>query len=242
MSESIHFWRRTDVDGLERLELAIEPEGVRATSTVICLEAGGFRLDHRWQLDADWRAQFVTVERWNSQGHGILRLERAGAGWRVDGGARPDLEGAEEPDLPVTPFCNTFPIRRTPEDAGASLTLDTALIDGSALTVARSTQRYDRQGPGRLRHVDLGLSRGFEADLVVDGSGLVLRYPRIFDYQRHDMANGATVSRGDVRQLPVEGRCRGIGAHCRQHMIDGSSWSRFVGMDHETMPAATGLK
>ena len=190
MSESIHFWRRTDVEGLERLELAIEPEGVRATSTVICLEAGGFRLDHRWQLDADWRAQFVTVERWNSQGHGILRLERAGAGWRVDGGARPDLEGAEEPDLPVTPFCNTFPIRRTPEDAGASLTLDTALIDGSALTVARSTQRYDRQGPGRLRHVDLGLSRGFEADLVVDGSGLVLRYPRIFDYQRHDMANG----------------------------------------------------
>ena len=48
MSESIHFWRRTDVEGLERLELAIEPEGVRATSTVICLEAGGFRLDHRW--------------------------------------------------------------------------------------------------------------------------------------------------------------------------------------------------
>ena len=146
MSASIHFWRRTDVEGLERLELAIEPEGVRAKSTVICLEAGGFRLDHCWQLDAEWRAQFVTVERWNSQGHGILHLERAGAGWRVDGKARPDLEGAEEPDLSVTPFCNTFPIRRTPEDAGASVTLDTTFIDGPALTVARSRQRYDRQG------------------------------------------------------------------------------------------------
>jgi hypothetical protein len=181
MSTSTYFWRRTDVEGLERLELAIEPEGVMATSTVICLEAGGFRLDHRWRLDPSWRAQSVTVERWNARGHGVLRVERAGTGWRVNEELRPDLEGAEEPDLSVTPFCNTFPIRRTPETAGASLTLDTAFIDGPALTVARSRQRYDRQGPAELRYVDLGLSSGFEADLVVDEAGLVLRYEHLFE-------------------------------------------------------------
>ena len=181
MSTVVLFWRRIDVEGLERLELAIEPDGVTATSTVICLDAGGFRLEHRWRLDPDWRAQSVTVERWSAQGHGILRLERADTGWRVDGAPRPDLEGAEEPDLSVTPFCNTFPIRRTPEGAGESLPLDTAFIDGPALTVARSSQRYDRQGPGRLRYVDLGLSRGFEADLVVDNAGLVLRYEHLFE-------------------------------------------------------------
>jgi hypothetical protein len=95
--------------------------------------------------------------------------------------ARPDLDGAEEPDLSVTPFCNTFPIRKTAEEKGASLTLDTAFIDGPALTVARSSQRYDRQGPGRVRYVDLGLSAGFEADLVVDGDGLVLSYEHLFE-------------------------------------------------------------
>ncbi len=147
MSTSVIFWRRTDIEGLERLELAIEPDGVSAMSSVICLDAGGFRLDHRWRLDANWRAQSVTVERWNREGHGILRLERAGTGWRVDGAPRPDLEGAEEPDLSVTPFCNSFPIRRTPEGVGESLPLDTAFIDGPALTVTRSSQRYDRQGP-----------------------------------------------------------------------------------------------
>jgi uncharacterized protein len=181
MSNSVYFCRRTDVEGLERRDLAVEPEGIRANSTVICLEAGGFRLDHSWQLDADWRAQFVTVERWNAQGYGLLRLERAGAGWRVDGKARPDLDGADEPDLSVTPFCNTLPIRRTPQNAGASLRLDTAFIDGPTLTVARSTQRYDRQGPRQLRYVDLGLSRCFEADLLVDDLGLVLRYEHLFE-------------------------------------------------------------
>jgi hypothetical protein len=181
MNTTVLFWRRTNVEGLERLELAIEPEGLTATSTVICAGDGGFRLDHRWRLDPDWRAQSVTVERWNSQGHGVLRLERAGTGWQVDGAPRPDLEGAEEPDLSVTPFCNTFPIRRMPETAVTSLTLDTAFIDGPALTVGRSSQRYDRQGPERLRYVDLGLSRGFEADLAVDDAGLVLSYEHLFD-------------------------------------------------------------
>jgi hypothetical protein len=50
MPKSVLFWRRTDVEGFERLELTIEPDKVSANSTVICLEAGGFRLDHRWLL------------------------------------------------------------------------------------------------------------------------------------------------------------------------------------------------
>lgn len=180
MSGSVLFWRRLDVEGIERLELALGPDGVDAASTVVGLGEGGFRLDHRWRLDRAWRALAVTVERWNAQGHGILRMERAGAGWRVDGAPRPDLDGAEEPDLSVTPFCNTFPIRSAPQRAGESLALDIAFVDGPALTVARSRQRYDRQGKGRLRFVDLGLSAGFEADLAVDGDGLVLSYEGLF--------------------------------------------------------------
>lgn len=174
---SVLFWRRTDCTGLERLELVTGPHGITAQSTVLCNDEGGFRLDHRWQLDPQWRALSVSVERRNDAGHGRLLLERAGSGWTVDGRPRPDLDGAEEPDLSVTPFCNTFPIRRTAE----SLTLDTAFIDGAALTVARSRQRYERRGPRTMRYVDLGLSVGFEADLEVDGEGLVLRYEHLFE-------------------------------------------------------------
>lgn len=175
------FWRRIDLPGLERLELSVAPGAITARSTVLCQGEGGFRLDHVWRLDSRWHTLSVTIDRWNADGHGGLRLERTGTGWYVDGVARPDLDGAREPDLSVTPFCNSLPILRLPETPGASLTLDTAFIDGVALTVARSRQRYQRQGPGRCRYVDLGLSAGFEADLVTDDLGLVLHYEHLFE-------------------------------------------------------------
>ena len=177
----ILYWRRTDVPGLERLTLSVSADAVWAESTVICLEDGGFRLDHKWRLTPDWRALSLDVERWGPGGHTRMILERTDGGWSLDGERRPDLDGAEEPDLSVTPFCNTLPIRRTSEEPETSLTIDTCFVDGVAMTVARSRQRYDRLGPGRLRYVDLGLSAGFEADLQVDDQGLVIRYQHLFE-------------------------------------------------------------
>lgn len=177
----ILFWRRTDVTGLERLILTISADTILAESTVICVEDGGFRLDHRWRLTADWQAQQLDVERLGPAGRAQLSLERTVGGWCVNGQRRSDLDGAEEPDLSVTPFCNTFPIRRTPANAGESRTLDTCFVDGAAMTVQRSRQRYDRLGPNRVRYVDLGVSAGFEADLEVDDLGLVLCYQHLFE-------------------------------------------------------------
>jgi len=177
----ILFWRRTDVSGLERLALTTSADAVVAASAVICVEDGGFRLDHRWRLTPDWRALSIDAERWGTDGHQRVALERAGNGWTVDGKPRPDLDGADEPDLSITPFCNTFPIRRTPAGAGASLTLDTCFIDAAAMTVVRSRQRYDRLAPDRLRYVDLGHASGFTAELRVDEHGLVLSYEHLFE-------------------------------------------------------------
>jgi hypothetical protein len=174
-------WRRIDVVGLELLALHVRTSQMRAESTVLCVEDDAFRLDHFWQLTSDWRALSLRVERLDAHGHETLVLERDGTGWRVNGEPRPDLAGAEEPDLSVTPFCNTFAIRRVPASPGASLTLDVAYVNGHDLSVARSRQRYEYQAPGRFRYIDLGLSKGFEADVRVDEVGLVERYEHLFE-------------------------------------------------------------
>ncbi len=174
----ILFWRRLDLAGLERLALDAGSDAVSATSTVLGLEAGGYRLDYVWDLDPGWRTRQVSLVRTDAAGRRSIRLERAGDGWTVDGVKRPDLDGALEADLSATPFSNAMAIRRMP--AGADLTLDVAYVVVGSMTAARSRQRYLRRGRGRLRYVDLGLSAGFEADLDVDATGLVLRYGRLF--------------------------------------------------------------
>jgi uncharacterized protein len=174
-------WRRIDLVGLELLALRTAAEGVWAESSVMCTANGGFRLDHVWQLTPDWRALSLRIERLDANGRRALTLERDGDGWRVDGGRRADLDGADEPDLSVTPFCNTLIIRRVPAVAGASLTVDTAYVDGADLTVARSRQRYDYKAPRRFRYIDQGVSAGFEADLQVDEVGLVQHYEYLFE-------------------------------------------------------------
>lgn len=181
MEAATLFWSRIDFVGLERLELVRTADGFAATGTVLGLDAGGFRLEHRWLLSRDWRAQSLEVERWDPEGHRRLSVERLPGGWLVDGRPRVDLDGAEEPDLSATPFCNTFPIRRLSLDADATITLDTCYVDADAMTVERSRQRYERLGQNRVRYVDLGAAAGFEAQLDVDDEGLVLRYEHLFE-------------------------------------------------------------
>lgn len=173
-------WRRLDVEGLERLELTPGPAGLSVSGTVLTLESGGLLLRHRWDLDPDWRTRAVSVERDGPGGRRSLRLERAGAGWRLDGADRPDFDGAEEPDLSLTPFCNSLAIRGLGPSTGATRVLDVAFIDGATLSVTRSRQSYRRLAPDRVLYRDLGVADGFEAELELEPDGIVRHYAGLF--------------------------------------------------------------
>ena len=123
----------------------------------------------------------LAIDRCGPAGHARLVMERVGEGWHVDGAARPDLEGCDEPDLSVTPFCNALPIRRLDDEPGAMLDMDAAHIDAAALTVVRSAQRYERIGEHSVRYIDRGVADGFTALLALDHDGMVKRYEHLFD-------------------------------------------------------------
>lgn len=177
---AVVFWRRLDIEGLERLELTPGPGGISVSGTVLTLEAGGLLLRHCWDLDPDWRTRSVTIELQDPEGRRSLRLERVGTGWRLDGAERPDLDGAEEPDLSLTPFCNSLAIRDLGPAPGATRALDVAFIDGATLSVTRSRQSYRRLAACRVLYRDLGVARGFEAELELEPDGMVRHYAGLF--------------------------------------------------------------
>lgn len=175
------FWRRLDTDGLERLTVAEDNNGIFVEGTILTTEDGGCHVDHEWRLDSNWSALSVAVSREGPDGRKALRLDRSGGGWKVNGQTRPDLDGASEVDFSLTPFCNTLALRRLIKTDGDTIMLDIAYIDGVTLSVARSRQAYDRTGNRCYRYRDLGLAMGFTALIDVDDAGFVTRYEGLFE-------------------------------------------------------------
>lgn len=176
----IIFWRRLDTNGLERLSIVESENRIHINGTILTTEDGGCRVDHNWELHRDWRVLQVAITRTGSDGDGTLHLERTGDGWRVNGQPRPDLDGAHEVDLSLTPFCNTLALRRLAGTGGNTIVLDVAYLDGATLDVFRSRQAYDQITGRCFGYRDLGAAAGFEAKLDVDDDGFVMRYEGLF--------------------------------------------------------------
>ncbi|MCK6454237.1 MAG: putative glycolipid-binding domain-containing protein, partial [Alphaproteobacteria bacterium] len=105
-------------------------------------------------------------------------LSSDGAGSRRDsaGAALPQLDGALDVDLPVTPFTNTLPIRRLDLAAGRSVDLKVAYVLLPEFQVIADPQRYvclERLRRYRYESLDSDFARKIE----VDADGLVVAYP-----------------------------------------------------------------
>jgi hypothetical protein len=79
-------------------------------------------------------------------------------------------------DLGVTPATNTIPIRRLGLAVGESADISVVSIRFPDLAVAVEEQRYERQAPDLYRYS----SGPYDAELVVDRSGLVLDYEQLW--------------------------------------------------------------
>jgi hypothetical protein len=79
----------------------------------------------------------------------------------------------------LTPFTNSFPIRRAPLAIGEWRQFQMAWIHAPDLTVHPQAQAYTRLAERRYRFENLDGS-GFRAELPVDEDGIVLDYPDLF--------------------------------------------------------------
>lgn len=177
---AVVFWRRLDVEGLERLELTPGPSGISVSGTLLTLDSGGLLLRHLWDLDADWGTRSVSVDLQAPSGAAVPAAGAGGHGLAAGRGraARPRWRRGAGPvaDPLLQHPCHPGPRA----GAGATHVLDVAFIDGATLAVTRSRQAYRRLGPTRVLYRDLGVARGFEAELELDPDGMVRHYAGLF--------------------------------------------------------------
>ena len=170
-------WRRLDQPGLELARIDIGGDGVTVTSNLINGGASPFSLRYSWALDSDWRTRSLRIDFTNAHER-TINIERTGDdAWRVAGKEAPQLNGCVELDLSATPFCNGLAIRRL----GGPGDMRVAWINAADLSIAPSRQRYERLDARNWRYIDLGVARGFEAGLHLDGDGMVEHYEGLFE-------------------------------------------------------------
>lgn len=173
-------WRDWAGTGIEHLVLTADTDGVVAESALLGTTDVGavFAMRYRIRCDHSWHVRELGI----SPVGDARRFELVGDGsgmWRNDSGVPlPELAGAIDVDIPVTPFTNTLPIRRLGLTVGASADIIVAYVGFPDLAVTAEPQRYTRLDERRYRFESL--AGDFVRDIDVDEHGLVVTYPGLF--------------------------------------------------------------
>jgi hypothetical protein len=111
----------------------------------------------------------------------VIDLVSDGTGrWRNAGGpALPDLDGAIDVDLSVTPFTNTLPIRRLDLAEGQRADIRAVYVHFPDLGLTIDRQRYTCLKRGSQYRYE-SLDSDFVRDIEIDADGLIVTYPGLF--------------------------------------------------------------
>jgi len=137
---------------------------------------GRYRLDYGLETDSDLATARIALRARTEDGERRLDLRRDPDGaWQADADL-PDLSGALDCDLGLSPLTNFMPVQR--EDitrGGEAKEFVMAWIAVPSLAVHRSEQRYEPIDATTVRYV--GRHRSFEGELDLDEDGFVMVYP-----------------------------------------------------------------
>jgi len=178
-------WSPVDTPGLEHLRLTINASEIVADGEIITTQFDDrpLRIDYWIQCDARWRVRQLRVSAEGSEPLAIILASDGNGHWTDENGtSRSDLDGCIDIDIMATPFTNTLPIRRLEWQPGASAELNVVYVTLPTLEVVSTPQRYtcleSRPDGGLFRYESV--TSGYTNELPVDGDGLVIDYPGIW--------------------------------------------------------------
>jgi uncharacterized protein len=168
-------WRHADPR--EGFEVAIEGPFRFAGQTAGVDGDLVWALRYEIEHDGAWVTQAGTV-----QGlAGRVCVEAEEGTWRVNGEARPDLDGCLDLDLEASVCTNAMPVRRMRLGVGESAEAPAAWVRVPDLRVERLEQSYRRlpDEDGRSRYDYEAPGEEFTCVIVFDADGLTRDYPGI---------------------------------------------------------------
>jgi hypothetical protein len=130
------------------------------------------------RLDSDWCVVEVKASVAGLAEAVHLRRTRTGDWLDEKDTVLPELHGALDVDLSITPLTNTIPIRRLGLRLGDSAEITAVYIAFPELAVSADRQRYTRVAVDRYRYE--AVDSDFAREITVDEHGLVVSYPGLF--------------------------------------------------------------
>lgn len=172
-------WQDWSGSGLEHLVLKVGSSGMVAESAILATVDGeAIAVRYRVQCNSEWRVRKAEIARIGDER--VIELTSDGLGNWADGDglAQPQLRGAIDIDISVTPFTNTLPIRRLGLKVGQSAEILVVYMELPRLAVKTDRQRYTRLEVGLYRYESV--DSDFTRDIEVDAESLVMTYPGLF--------------------------------------------------------------
>lgn len=180
MNSKVIRWQGLAGSEREHLVLTQTPDRIVAES--MFMSRGGaesFAVHYRIVCDHSWFTLEVETRVIGSDTKVHLRRDAQTGNWFNENNEElPELAGAIDVDLSITPFTNTLPIRRLALENGQSADITVAYITMPEATVIADPQRYTRVSKNIYRFESVDTD--FQREIEVDTDGLVHEYPGWF--------------------------------------------------------------
>jgi hypothetical protein len=176
MTDSI-LWRRLDRPGNEAARLVHVGSDWRLRGAAVFLHDGeACRLDYEVVCDRGWYRRSARVSGWVGDDSIEIEISVDSAGrWRLNGGECLEVAGCTDLDLNFSPSTNLLPIRCLDLAIGQEAPVRAAWLRFPSFSPSRSTSFI---AAWAVRTTTTRAPAGkFTAELEVDASGFVTRYP-----------------------------------------------------------------
>ncbi|MFI9586036.1 putative glycolipid-binding domain-containing protein [Streptomyces sp. NPDC052236] len=172
-------WAVTDSQGYETSWIELRGTTLQARGRAVATVPAPHWISYELETGEHYVTRELRIRAATTTGSSELRLLHDGHGrWTADGDPLPDVDGALDCDIALSPLTNTMPLLRhglhlTPGER----TFLTAWVSVPDLTVHPSAQTYTHLARTERGGLVRFASGDYRSDVEFDADGLVINYP-----------------------------------------------------------------